>query len=137
MGAARRHRWLCAVLLAPLAALAISASSFSALRCTMSGLLVPETCCPTVADGATGAEAPPPPVLQAPGCCERILLTNDKAPALSGDRADELPAGPVTVAVARVPVALVAAPPAARRHDVVRPPGRSAPVFLLTHAFLI
>jgi len=132
MRAARRHRWLSAVLLAPLAALAISASSFSALRCTMSGLLVPETCCPTVAGGA---ETPASPVLQPPGCCERILVANDKAPADSGDRAEELPASPV--AVARMPIVLVAAAPTARRHDVLRPPGRSAPVFLLTHAFLI
>ncbi len=103
----------------------------------MSGLLVPETCCPTVADGAAGTELPAPPVLQAPGCCERILLTNDKAPAVSGDRAEELPVAPLAIAVARVPVALVAAVPATRGHDAARPPGRSAPVFLLTHAFLI
>ncbi|HVT07857.1 MAG TPA: hypothetical protein VHO67_10380 [Polyangia bacterium] len=134
MRAARRHRWLCAVLLAPLAALAVSASSFSALRCTMSGLLVPETCCPIVADGA---ETPAAAVLQAPGCCERILLTNDKAPAVSGDRAGELPAGAVAISVARVPVTPIAAVPATRHHDVLRPPGRAAPVFLLTHAFLI
>ncbi|MES1209030.1 MAG: hypothetical protein ABUS79_24085 [Pseudomonadota bacterium] len=137
MGAARRHRWLCAVLLAPLALLAVSASSFSALRCTMSGLLVPETCCPTVADGVPAGQMPGQPALQQPGCCERILVTNDKAPAVSADRGDALPAGPVAVVTTRAPAALVAAVERARGKSVLRPPGRSAPAFLLTHAFLI
>ncbi|MFL5303571.1 MAG: hypothetical protein ACJ8F1_00085 [Polyangia bacterium] len=135
MGAARRHRWLCAVVLAPLVALAVSASSFSALRCTMSGLLVPETCCPAVADGA---DLPRQPALQQPGCCERIVVANDKVPAVSGDPLDELPAGPVAVVTARAPAPLMAvAAERTRRDSVLRPPGRSAPAFLLTHAFLI
>ena len=52
----RRLRWLCALVWAPVAVLAVSASSFSALRCTVSGLFIPETCCPMAAD----APAPQP-----------------------------------------------------------------------------
>ncbi|HSS37459.1 MAG TPA: hypothetical protein VLT58_01700, partial [Polyangia bacterium] len=79
MRATRRHRWLCAVLLAPLAVLAVSASSFSALRCTMSGVLVPETCCSTVA-GAPIDETPGQPALKQQDCCERIVVSNAKTP---------------------------------------------------------
>lgn len=100
----------------------------------MSGLLVPETCCPAVAEGA---ETPRQPALQQPGCCERITVTNDRVPAVSGDRVDELPSGPVAVVTARAPAPLVAAAQRPRPDSVLRPPGRSAPAFLLTHAFLI
>lgn len=137
MGATRCHRWLCAVLLAPLAVLAVSASSFSALRCTMSGLLVPETCCPTVAEEAPGGETSHQPALQPPGCCERILVTNFKAPVVSADRADEVPAGPVAVVTGRPAPAPAVAAARTRRDSQRRPPGGSAPAFLLTHAFLI
>jgi len=136
MGAARRHRWLSAVLLAPLAVLAVSASSFSALRCTMSGLLVPQTCCPAVADAAAGAELPEQPALQEPGCCERVVVANAKAPAVSPDGAGQLPAGPAAIVIARLPPPVVAAQ-RARRDARLPSSGRSAPVFLLTHAFLI
>ncbi|MFL5304715.1 MAG: hypothetical protein ACJ8F1_05850, partial [Polyangia bacterium] len=132
MRAARRHRWLCAVLLAPLALLAVSASGFSALRCTMSGLLVPETCCPTVAGGVPATEGPRQPALEQQDCCERILLTNAKAPAVSADSAEELPAGPVAAVTPQAP-AVRARAERTRRGSMLRPPDPSAPAFLLTH----
>ena len=95
----RRRRWLCAALLAPLVMLAVSASSFSALRCTMSGLLLPETCCPTAEGAAPAEQTPASPALQEAGCCERIVITNAKAPAVATDRADA-PPGPVVFLVA-------------------------------------
>jgi hypothetical protein len=137
MGATRRHRWLCAVLLAPLAVLAVTASSFSALRCTMSGLLIPEACCPPVANAAPTGEAPRQPSVEPPGCCERVVVTNAKAPALTADRADAISAGPVALVVASHPAVAPLTAERPRRDSVLRPPGRSAPAFLLTHAFLI
>ncbi len=139
MRAARRHRWLCAVLLAPVAILAVSASSFSALRCTMSGLLVPETCCPAAADGAPAPRAPAQPAVQQASCCERIVVPNAKAPAVAADQAQELPPARAVVALAaRAPTEHFAAAEWTRHGSMVRPPpGRSAPAFLLTHAFLI
>lgn len=103
----------------------------------MTGLLVPETCCPAAADGVVGTELPAQPVLQEPGCCERIVVTNAKAPAVAPDGAEQLPAGPVAVVTARVPAPLTVAAPWRQGDQLPRPPGRSAPVFLLTHAFLI
>ena len=69
----------------------------------MSGLLVPETCCPAVADAAAGAELPEQPALQEPGCCERVVVANAKAPAVSPDGAGQLPAGPAAIVIARLP----------------------------------
>ncbi len=136
MRRSRSLRWLCALVWVPLALLAVSASSFSALRCTMSGLFIPEGC--PLADGA-GAPAPSNglPALDAPGCCERVTISNDKSPAAGASRLDA-PAprpAPLLVALATPAEPLLVAP--ARARVSIRPPGRSAPAFLLTHAFLI
>jgi hypothetical protein len=131
----RRLRWLCALLWAPLAVLAVSASSFSALRCTVSGLFIPESCCP-MAD-----QAPEPsnqaPAVQAPSCCERVTVSNVKAPAAGAPRVE--PAAPQPAPLFAALMALTdPSPRRPLRPEVsVRPPGRAAPPFLLTHAFLI
>jgi hypothetical protein len=134
---ARTPRWLCAVLLAPIALLAVSASSFSALRCTMSGLLMPESCCPTAGVAARAPEPPRPDAARPPACCERIVVANAKAPGASASRAD---AGTMAAAPLLAAVPVGPAPPAldpAPADLPLRPPGRSAPVFLLTRSFLI
>lgn len=133
----RTLRWLCALVWGPVAVLAVSASSFSALRCTVSGLFIPETCCPTLSDAPPPEQSNHAPAWESPGCCERVMVANAKSPA----------AGPTRLELAAPqPVLLVASwmtppePPrfALRAPDAsIRPPGRSAPAFLLTHAFLI
>lgn len=133
----RTLRWLCALVWAPLALVAVSASSFSALRCTLSGLLVPETCCPALNDPPPAQESNRLPAVEAPGCCERVVVANAKAPAARSAGPDLGAPEPLPLVASFV---VVPAPPrrAPRGPDVsIRPPGRSAPAFLLTHAFLI
>jgi hypothetical protein len=119
------------------AVLAVSASSFSALRCTVSGLFIPESCCPMLA----GAPAPEPsnrlPAVEAPGCCQRVTIANAKAPAAASARPELVAPEPAPLLAV-----LVTLPEPRQRAEAwpnlpLRPPGRSAPAFLLTHAFLI
>lgn len=117
--------------------LAVSASSFSALRCTVSGLFIPESSCPM----AEPAPAPDPsrdaPAVQAPGCCERVTVANAKAPLAEAARLEPLAPQPAPLFAALLTLPDPSVRPAARPHVSLRPPGRSAPAFLLTHAFLI
>jgi hypothetical protein len=130
-------RWLCALVWAPLALLAVSPSSFSALRCSVSGLFIPETCCPALDDAPAPEDANRLPAVEAPGCCERVVVANAKAPAAGSTH-------PQLAAPERLPLllswAVLPEPPARvpqRPDTALRPPGRTAPAFLLTHAFLI
>ncbi len=122
---------------APVALLAVSASSFSALRCTVSGLFIPESCCPALNAPPAPEESNRLPAVEAPGCCDRVLVANAKAPA-AGSTHPQLEAPEVLPLV--MSWAALSEPPrrAPQRPDTaIRPPGRSAPAFLLTHAFLI
>ena len=138
MRSLRRARWLGAVLIAPVLALAVAASSQLALRCSMTGMLIRESCCPAADDGGARAEPVPHASIVDPGCCERLVVSTGKLPATTSDRTGVAPALSVSSASAHSALALDAASPrfpAARR--VARPPGIDAPAFLLRHSFLI
>jgi hypothetical protein len=132
-----RIRWLRALLVAPVLVFALGASSHLAIRCTITGLLTPESCCPEIAD-------PPPapaqdPSVGDPGCCERVTVATDRIPA----------AGPKSLSAwhtqppifrATTLATLVAAGPSTPPHAerrAARPPGSSPPLYLVTHSFLI
>ena len=134
----RLHRWLSALLVAPLLALAVSASSVSGLRCAMSGLFVPDGCCPTAAGAQQPAAAVPTHAsLQDPACCQRVVVANAKAPAAPSPRLELAPP------CVRLAGAVVLQPPApsiprpARPDRAGAPRGRSSPIFVLTQSFLI
>lgn len=90
---------------------------------------------------ASDAPEPQPsndaPAVQAPGCCERLIVSNSKAPAAEATRLDAPAPDPAPLFAALLTWPAPAAQPATRPARSVRPPGRSAPAFLLTHAFLI
>jgi hypothetical protein len=133
----RLHRWLSALLVAPLLALAVSASSFSGLRCTMSGLFVPDACCPTLDDAAQPAAGELHASVGEPACCERVVVANAKAPAASATRLQLAPPC-VDVLSAALLQPRPAPVPRAARHDLASAAhGRASPVFLLTQSFLI
>jgi hypothetical protein len=131
-------RWLRALLVAPVLVFALGASSHLAVRCTITGVVLPESCCPEVAD-----LAPPSLPAQAsvgdPGCCEWVTVATVRIPAAG---AESLCARPAQAPVAQAtPLAvLVADRPAPSPHAdrlAVRPPGSSPPLYVATHAFLI
>ncbi len=137
MGKDRLHRWLSALLLAPLLALAVSASSFSGLRCTMSGLYMPDTGCAMQGGAAQPASDAPGATLEEPACCERVVVANVKAPAASQAPPEIWP--PTVHALSAVilqPLA-VSVPRTERRALASAAHGRASPVFLLTQSFLI
>ena len=134
---ARRTRWLRALLVAPVLAFALGASSHLAIRCTITGLLMPESCCPDVSD-LTPAPAPQPSVDDA-GCCERVTVATARIPATGSD---SLHARPVQLsALQATPLAvLIADRPPLRPHAdrrASRPPGSAPPLYVVKRAFLI
>ena len=133
----RRNRWLSALLLVPLLALAVSASSFSGLRCTMSGLFVLDTCCPTLSDQSQTAPAEPQAKLDEPACCERVVVSNDKAPAASSARPEIAPPCVHLLSAAILERRPVSIPGAVRPELPSTARGHASPVFLLTQSFLI
>jgi hypothetical protein len=131
---AGRIRWLRALLVAPVLVFALGASSHAAVRCTLTGLLVPESCCPDVAD-----PAPSQPSIGDPGCCERVTIASARIPAAGPQSLRARPTEPTLSRAIPLP-AFVAErtarqPLAQRRAD--RPPGSSPPLYVLSHAFLI
>ena len=136
MKVARRTRWLRALLVAPVLVFALGASSHLALRCTMTGLLMPESCSPETADLVPLA-APVQASVGAPGCCERVTVATARIPA-GGSQSLQLDHLPLSQAT---PLALLLAdrPPAPARADrrTARAPGSSPPLYVVTHAFLI
>lgn len=136
MRAAHRTRWLRALLVAPVLVFALGASSHLAVRCTITGALMPESCCPEARDPT------PPPAPQSSvddaGCCERVTVATARIPA-AGAQSSEARLAQPTIACAK-PVALRAAdrpPPLLAHGRAVRPPGSSRPLYVVTHAFLI
>ena len=133
----RLRSWLGALLIAPVLALAVSASSFSGLRCSMTGLFVPESCCPP-------AESIPPVVpsplaaIGDPSCCLRVVVAMDKIPAAEALRAT--PGLPLVAFLSEpAPVRtlqLAGGRPAAAGTWAIKPPG-GPPIFLLTRSILI
>jgi hypothetical protein len=91
------HRVVAATLVAPMLVLAVSAWNFVGLRCRMTGMISVATCCPS--DDASGI--PAQSSLDAPGCCERIVVENVKPPSdgLSVSKGDVPPVDPVAFVV--------------------------------------
>ena len=133
----RLNRWLSALLLGPLLALAVSASSFSGLRCTMSGLFMPDSGCAMRADSAEPAPDAPGATLEEPACCERVVVANDKAPATWTARVEMAPPGVHLLSAAILQPRPVWIPRAARHQLPSAAHGRASPVFLLTQSLLI
>ena len=131
----RLRRWLGALLLAPVLAFAVSASSFSALRCSITGMLVAESCCPSTAEGGPSAVPSRLDSIGDQDCCLRVVVAMDKIPAAGAE------GGPALVASLPDPSPVRALHLADRRPPaggalVTKPPG-GPPVFLLTCSFLI
>jgi hypothetical protein len=127
-----------ALLVAPVLVFALGASSHSAVRCTMTGLLMPESCSPAVADLAPPDPAPRASIDDA-GCCEWVTVTTARIPATGSESLRAQPIQP-QIAQAILPSRLLAErpsipPPVDRR--AVRPPGTQPPLYVVTHAFLI
>ncbi len=134
-----RTRWLRAALVAPLLVFALSASSHVAFRCTMTGLLMPELCCPSGAADTSDAPSAAQATIDDPGCCERLVTTNVKVPAtMSASASPHDVRLFVRVALASPPAL---APPTllsdGPRARTAGPPHLAAPVFLLKRSFLI
>ncbi|HXT97676.1 MAG TPA: hypothetical protein VN853_15350 [Polyangia bacterium] len=136
MSNARWTRWLRAVFVAPMLVFALSTSSHFALRCALTGLLMPD-CCPE-ADATTSQPAPQASIGE-PGCCERTVVATSKLPATGP--ATRCPA-PI-FAVARLDAASAGDIGAAfeardARTKPTRGPARSFPPrYLLACSFLI
>jgi hypothetical protein len=134
----RRTRWLRALLVAPVLVFALGASSHLAARCTMTGLLMPESCSPAVADLAPPSPAPRAAIDDA-GCCEWVTVTTARIPATGSESLRARPIQP-QAAQAILPSKLLAErpsipPPADRRSG--RCPGAHPPLYVVTHSFLI
>ena len=134
----RLRSWLGALLIAPVLALAVSASSFSGLRCSMTGLLVPESCCPGAAESMPPAAPSPLAAIGDPSCCLRVVVAMDKIPAAEALRAT--PGFPLVAFLSEPsPVRtlqLAGRRPAAAGTWAAKPPG-GPPIFLLTRSILI
>jgi hypothetical protein len=136
--AARRTRWLRALLVAPVLVFALGASSHLAIRCTLTGLLMPESCCPEVSDLAPPA-APTQPSVDDAGCCERVTVATARIAATGLDSLRARPIQP-SISCATPLALLVAARPAPPPHAdrlAARPSGSAPPLYVVTHAFLI
>jgi hypothetical protein len=133
----RRTRWLRALLVAPVLVFALGASSHLAVRCTMTGLLMPESCRPEITDQAP--TAPAQSSLEEAGCCEQVTVATARIPA-TGSESLHAPPAPSPISQTTT-MALLAtdrpmpAPAAARR--ATWPPASSPPLYVATHAFLI
>jgi hypothetical protein len=134
----RLRRWMGALLIAPVLAVAVSASSFSGLRCSMTGLFVPESCCPSAAQSVPPAVPSPLAAIGDPSCCLRVVVAMDKIPAAGALRATPgLPLVAFLSDPSPVPtLQLAAGRPAAAGAWATKPPG-GPPIFLLTRSILI
>lgn len=133
----RLRRWMGALLIAPVLALAVSASSFSGLRCSMTGLFVADSCCPSAAQSMPPAVPSPWAAIGDPSCCLRVIVAMDKLPAAEALRAT---AGSPLIASLPDPspgraLQLAGGRPAAGTW-ATKPPG-GPPIFLLTRSLLI
>jgi hypothetical protein len=133
----RRTRWLRALLVAPVLVFALGASSHLAVRCTMTGLLMPESCAPEVSNPAPAA--PAHPSVEEAGCCEQVTVATARIPAAGSESLRAYPvSSPISQTTFRA--LLVADRPATRStvdRRAARPPGSSPPLYVATHAFLI
>jgi len=127
-------RSIAAALVAPLLALAVTASGFVGLRCRMTGMVSLDTCCPE----SDGGETPAQSSIGQPGCCDRVIAENAKptaAPATSSTDGLLLQA----YRLALLPVVAVLAPPvgAVAEVDLEPPLIPKPPLRLLKRSLLI
>jgi len=133
----RLRRWVGIALLGPMLVLAVSASSFIGIRCRMSGMVSLDACCPAAVPGPVPLQSS----IDAPGCCERVVVRAVKliSSALSrgpGEGAIDPPQVTLIAVVAssdsvRWPVAALAIAPGDP------PAGIGPPLRLLKRSFLI
>jgi hypothetical protein len=120
-------------------ALAVFASSHVALRCSLTSVVMPESCCPIGADEGAAEQRSWHASIAAPGCCERVVVTIGKLPANASARAPECPLPSVTSAAAPF-LSVLELFAKSSRGGVLRAarlPGIDTPPFLLRHSFLI
>jgi hypothetical protein len=127
------------MLIAPVLAFALAATGYLALRCTVTGVVMAEACCPPpAAREKTPGQPGGHDSLGDPACCQRLVIETGKIPAVVSERPVDLPDASVALAD---PSALTLEPPAPpRRHFALRvaePRSVAAPHFLLSHSFLI
>lgn len=139
MASLRQARWIGAVLVAPLLALSVFASSHVALRCSFTGTIMSESACPLGAEGGSRERQIAHASIAAPRCCERVVITIGKVPATASERAPECPIPWATSVVPPFPsvVDVFAGHLHGRALRAARAPGIDAPTFLLRHSFLI
>jgi hypothetical protein len=127
------HRSIAAALVAPLLALAVTASGFVGLRCRMTGMVSVDTCCPERDDG----EIPALSSIGEPGCCERIVVANAKPTATPAAPATDGSAPVCRLALVSVLAAL--APPigGVPLVDLEPPLIRKPPLRLLKRSLLL
>ncbi|HEY4187548.1 MAG TPA: hypothetical protein VGP07_20895 [Polyangia bacterium] len=135
----RHVRWLSTVLMVPVLAFVVAASSHLALRCSLTGTLMVEPCCP---DGAEGEQPPAHDSIAARSCCERLVVSAGKLPATFSAGEEPLArAGLFVVAWAwpapSRPLAPTVRPSCEQVSRSGWPPSISAPSFLLKRSFLI
>jgi hypothetical protein len=97
------HRSVAAALLAPMLLLAISAWGFVGLRCRVTGMISVATCCPGAGPNATRT----PAALDDPGCCERIVVDNNKPPVARSARPETIQPPPLALVPAEIPIAFL------------------------------
>jgi hypothetical protein len=126
------------MLIAPVLAFALAATGYLALRCTVTGVVMADACCPPTAASETPEQPGGHDSLGDPACCERLVIETGKIPAVFSERSLDLPVAWVALAASS---ALTLEPPALpRRHFALRvaePRSIAAPHFLLSHSFLI
>jgi hypothetical protein len=139
MARLRRVRLLSAIVIAPLLAFAVGASSYLALRCSMTGRLVAESCCPRATDAGGGDSAFPHASTTDAACCESFVVSMGKVPATTCERMLDRPMWSVTALATPSPASSDLCLRSWRGCALrtARPPGIAPPAFLLTHSFLI
>lgn len=75
------HRPIALVLVAPMLALAVTASGFVGLRCRITGMVSIATCCPS----GDSDKVPDQSSVDDPGCCEQVVVGNMKPPAAGAE----------------------------------------------------
>jgi hypothetical protein len=126
------YRPIALALVAPMLALAVTASGFIGLRCRITGMVSIATCCP--ADDSD--KAPERTSMDDPGCCEHVVVDNVKAPAVGAEVArDAGSAAPPLEFLSFGPLLTFPGPPRVQRRT--DPPDPSWPPLRLLHSSLL
>jgi hypothetical protein len=126
------HRPIAFALVAPMLALAVTASGFVGLRCRVTGMVSIATCCPA----AESDQLPDRSSVDDPGCCERLLVKNVKPPAAAAT-ADDVQTGTSPIVFLAFESRLMATPPAKIEPAADPPHASRPPLRLLLRSLLI